>query len=163
MSWGFRRHQMGPQKWVDMEPQRNARLSFSSIRDLKENLPSEESFPGNRGSTCRSRDLTPHWKDTSTAHSTLDYHFNNSSRISLGGSQQTESWVSLLHISSMFSKHDASESHHPASLHMTSDHTISQIHFQRVKIYTKTVLLVLKAIKEFPQNVLSNYVIQISL
>lgn len=57
------------------------------------------------------------------------------------------------------------ESHHPTSLHMIFDYIINQIYIQRVKIYTKTVLLVLKAIRIriVPQNVLSNNIIQISI
>lgn len=48
---------------------------------------------------------------------------------------------------------------------MIFDYIINQIYIQRVKIYTKTVLLVLKAIRIriVPQNVLGNNIIQISI
>lgn len=46
---------------------------------------------------------------------------------------------------------------------MIFDYIINQIYIQRVKIYTKIVLLVLKAIRIVPQNVLSNNIIQISI
>lgn len=45
---------------------------------------------------------------------------------------------------------------------MIFDYIINQIYIQRVKIYTKTVLLVLKAIIIDPQNVLSKNIIQVS-
>jgi hypothetical protein len=72
-----------------------------------------------------------YWKVTSVDQCSLAIPFLGFQELAWESSNK----LSL--ITSYFSKCGASLSHYPTSLHMSFDYTINQIHFQRMKIYTK--------------------------
>lgn len=152
MPWGIKRHQSSEWIWDNREMQG----SVSAVRDAK---PVERASRTTEGvGTCPPTPAAtsyPIEKIPPLVKTSLEHHFQKSFK-----NQFLNQLSTLLYIFSMFSKCGASESH-PTSLHMTFDCIIRQIHFQRVKTDTKTVLLVLKAISSHPKMflVMISYII----
>lgn len=134
-----------PVKWPgDSKGTKRAQKSESVLnsREAQESFSAEvkgrrRTSTGNRGCRGCPQGLT-HLLKRYLCWSTRPWNttFTRISRISLGLAPKIESHD---YLSSMFSKCGASESHRPASSPMTFDDIINQIHFQRVKIYRKTL------------------------